>query len=92
VKFEWDGRKAAANLAKHGVNFDEATEVFDDPHVFEGEDERHFDDEARSFGLGHSSKRLLFVIFTERHGDLIRIISARPPTPSERRLYEQRER
>lgn len=92
MKFEWDSPKAAANLVKHGVTFDEATEVFYDPNVLEGEDEEHSYDEARSFGIGHSAKRLLFVIFTERRGDVIRLISARPPTPTERKLYEERER
>ena len=89
MKFEWDNEKARANLEKHGVSFDEATEVFDDPNALAGEDAEHSYDEARFFIIGYSTRRLLFVVFAERHGDVIRIISARPPTPAERKLYEE---
>jgi uncharacterized DUF497 family protein len=60
--------------------------------VLEGDDAEHSSDEARFFIIGYSSSRLLFVVFAERHGDVIRIISARPPTPAERKLYEARQR
>jgi uncharacterized DUF497 family protein len=90
VRFERDDEKAQANVEKHGVTFGEATEVFYDPNVLEGEDDVHSYDEARFFIIGYSSNSLLFVVFAERHGDIIRIISARGPTPTERRLYEER--
>lgn len=90
MRFEWDGKKARANIKKHGVTFGEATEVFDDPNLVEGVDDEHSDREARFFVIGYSTLRMLFVVFAERHGDVIRIISARPPTPAERKAYEER--
>jgi uncharacterized DUF497 family protein len=92
VRFEWDHKKALANLLKHRVSFDEATEVFYDPNVIEALDEEHSDDETRFLIVGYSASRLLTVIFTERRDDVIRIISARSPTPNERRSYEKRRR
>jgi uncharacterized DUF497 family protein len=91
VRFEWDDQKAIANLKKHGVTFGEATEVFYDPNALEGHDPEHSGAEDRFVIIGYSARRLLFVVFAQRHGDVIRIISARPPTPTERRLYEETE-
>ncbi len=91
MRFEWNDEKARANVEKHGVTFGEATEVFYDPNLLEGDNAEHSNDEARFFIIGYSARRLLFVVYVERHGDVIRIISARPPTPAERKLYEQRE-
>ena len=92
MRFEWDDQKAVENLAKHGVSFGEATEVFYDSNALEGADAEHSSDEARFFIIGYSTNRMLFVVFAERRGDLIRIVSARPPTPGERKLYEEQER
>jgi len=92
MRFEWDDEKAVANLKKHSVSFGEATEVFYDPNALEGEDAQHSFDEVRYFIIGYSFQRMLFVVFIERHDDLIRIISARPPTLAERKLYEEKER
>lgn len=92
MRFEWDDEKAQANLEKHQVSFGEAAEVFYDPNILEGEDTEHSNDEYRFFIIGYSSSRLLFVVFAERHDDVIRIISARKPTPTERELYEASER
>ena len=89
MRFEWDDQKAVENLAKHGVSFGEATEVFYDPNAVEVEDAEHAYNESRFVIIGYSTTRLLYVVFAERHGDMIRIISARPPTASERKLYEQ---
>ena len=89
MRFEWDDAKAAANLRKHWVSFEEAAEVFDDPNIVENESAKPSFDEARLVVIGYSSRRLLVVVSTERQGDVIRIISARLPTPSERRLYEE---
>ncbi len=89
MRFEWDDQKAVENLARHGVSFGEATEVFYDPNALEVEDAEHSYDESRFVIIGHSTTRMLYVVFAERHSDMIRIISARPPTPSERKLYEQ---
>ena len=67
MRFEWDDRKAAANLRKHGVSFDEAAEVFDDPYLAENDD-GHSHGEVRFVVIGYSSRRLLLVGFTERGG------------------------
>ena len=89
MRFEWDDQKAVENLAKHGVSFGEATEVFYDPKALEVEDAEHSYDESRFVIIGYSTNRLLYVVFAERHSNVIRIISARPQTASERKLYEQ---
>jgi uncharacterized protein len=88
VRFEWSARKAAANLRKHGVSFDEAASVFFDPLSATGGDPDHSFDETRfvTFGIS-SSGRLLVVAHAERH-NAIRIITARPATRAERKLYE----
>jgi uncharacterized DUF497 family protein len=88
--FEWDGAKANSNLAKHGVSFDEAETVADDPWVIVRLDETHSTSEGRWRALGWSSAgRLLVVIFTERP-DRLRLISARRATRREQREYEER--
>jgi uncharacterized DUF497 family protein len=92
VRFEWDDEKAIGNVEKHGVSFGEATEVFYDSNSLVGDDTEHSGNESRFFILGYSMKRLLFVVFAERYQDVIRIISARKPTATERRLYEEGKR
>jgi len=90
VRLEWDWRKAAANIHKHNVSFDEACTVFDDPLACIFDDEDHSVEEAREIIIGHSIKgRLLVVSFTERDRDVIRIISARRASPREREDYEE---
>ena len=91
MRFEWNDKKALENIKKHGVTFGEATEVFYDPNAVETEDTQHLLDEPRFSIIGYSTRRLLFVVFAERHGDVVRIISARRPTPSERNAYEEQE-
>lgn len=88
-EFEWDPPKAAANLRKHGVSFGEAATVFGDPLAVEPADEFHSVEEQRYLCLGRSYLgRFIVVAYTERPGRL-RIISARPATPRERRDYER---
>lgn len=85
---DWDDRKAAANLRKHGVSFEEACTVFLDPFAATGVDPDHSTGEARWITFGASVVgRLLTVAHCERDG-AIRIINARLATRSERRLYE----
>lgn len=87
--FEWDENKAATNLVKHGVSFDEAKTVFNDPLYVDFYDPKHSDDEHRYIVIGMSAQnRLLLVAYTER-GDAVRLISAREATRVERRAYEQ---
>ena len=83
--FEWDYRKAASNFAKHGVSFDAAREVFQDPFAIEWFDERENYGEER-FVLLSVESRLVVVAFTRR-GQAIRIILARLAEPYERRRY-----
>jgi len=80
LKFEWDSKKAARNLAKHGVSFEEAATVFGDPLGRIAIDPRHSVEEERFALLGRSrEQRLLAVMFVERE-DAIRLISARGDT------------
>ena len=89
LKFEWDPQKAARNLAKHEVTFEEAATVFGDPLGRITSDPRHSLDEERFVLLGFSKQqRLVVVMFVERE-EAIRIISARRAIPRERRDYEQ---
>ena len=89
MRFEWNALKAAGNLRKHGVSFDEAASVFFDPLSATGDDPDHPLAEERfvTFGMS-SSGRLLVVAHTEQN-DAIRIISARQATRAERKLYEE---
>ncbi len=88
MDFEWDDDKAAANVRKHGVSFDEAATVFADTLSVTGYDPDHSDDENRFITMGVSADgRLLIVSHTDR-GDNVRIISARVADRAERRDYE----
>jgi uncharacterized DUF497 family protein len=88
-EFEWEAEKAAENLKKHGVAFDEALTVFADPLANIFADPDHSGDERRELLIGHSARqRLLLVSFTDR-GRRTRIIGARRATARERRDYEQ---
>ena len=87
--FEWDQAKAIANLRKHGVSFDEATEAFGDPLSLTMPDPNHAAREQRFLVLGLSqSGRLLVVSYAER-GVRTRLISARLASRSERQRYEE---
>lgn len=89
LSFEWDESKAALNLKKHRISFEEARTVFGDPVAVIFDDEEHSQDETREIIVGHSDRnRLLLVSFTERSPN-IRIISARRATKSERENYEK---
>ena len=85
VEFEWDKNKGESNVEKHGVTFEEAAEVFFDPFYQMGDATSN--NEQRDFILGYSlSQRLLLVVYIER--GRTRLISARPATRIERKLYE----
>ena len=87
--FEWDPEKAAANLRKHGVSFEEATTVFGDLLAMNMSDPDHSLNEERFVLLGMSHlMRLLVVAYGER-GIRTRLISAREATRKERRQYEE---
>ncbi|HVN37127.1 MAG TPA: BrnT family toxin [Myxococcota bacterium] len=89
MHFEWDPDKARANVAKHGVSFEEAIACFRDPLSLTILDPDHSERENRFVLIGQSStRRLLVVVHTDR-GEAIRLISARRATRRERRAYEQ---
>jgi uncharacterized protein len=86
-KFEWDYQKAASNLKKHGVSFDEAVTVFADGLALTFADTDHSESERRSRTYGMSNKeRLLVVVHTERRNG-VRIISPRKATRYEKNIY-----
>ena len=86
--FEWDDQKAASNLLKHGVSFDEAVSVFGDDRALTFSDTDHSESEDRSRTYGVSNKqRLLVVVHTERRNGM-RIISARKATRYEKGIYK----
>jgi len=87
VNFTWDERKAASNLRKHGVSFEEAATVFADPLALYIEDAV---DPGRALLLGASVRnRLLLVVHAELDDSTIRIIGARRATSHEGRRYEE---
>jgi uncharacterized DUF497 family protein len=89
MHFEWDTAKASANFGKHGVSFDEASTVFADGLSATAHDPDHSRGESRLLTFGMSSAgRILVVSHTDR-GEMVRIISARPATRYERKIYEE---
>jgi len=89
MNFEWEETKAIAKFRKHKVSFEEASTVFEDNLSLTGRDPDHSIGEHRyvTFGLS-AAKRVLVVSHTERSGK-IRIVSARPATRVERKMYEE---
>lgn len=89
MQFEWNESKAARNSTKHGVSFEEAKTVFDDPLYVDFYDPDHSEGEERYLIVGESNQgRLLIVSYTER-GNSVRLISAREVTRTEREAYEE---
>jgi len=86
----WDENKNAINIKKHGVDFNEAATVFNDPNIMILFDERHSEDEERFIALGYSRlTRLLTVCHCYRENDtVIRLITARKADKRERKDYE----
>ena len=94
--FEWDTKKAKANLKKHKVSFEEAKTIFNDPLLITFPDEEHSDAEERFISIGLSvTNKVLLAVHTERQETedllIIRIVSGRKATASERRVYEEGE-
>jgi uncharacterized protein len=92
MRFEWDENKNRENRKKHGVSFEIAMEVFDDPFSLTSQD-RIVEGEERLWTLGRvEDLNILVVVHTvvdERNEEVIRIISARKATPRERAFYEE---
>lgn len=95
--FDWDPQKAASNLIKHGVTFEQATTVFLDSLALTVYDEAHSQQETRWFTVGLDQSGNLLAIAhtyqtTDTHNARIRLISARRATNHERRFYENEPR
>lgn len=86
--FEWDSEKASSNLRKHGVSFEEACTVFDDPLSRTIDDPDHSIEEARFITMGLSNRRNVIVVCHCDRETNIRIFSARSADSGERRHYE----
>ena len=89
MRFEWEPATAAGNLAKHGVSFAEAATVFRDPLSATAPAPDHSLDEERFITFGVSTSGRLLVVAHADRNDTIWIISARPATSGERRIYEE---
>lgn len=87
LRFEWDPRKARSNLETHGVRFETAADVFNDPMRLE-EDDRFSQGEYRAIVVGQADGTVLTVVYSEPEENLIRIISARRATAMERKAYD----
>lgn len=89
MRFEWDENKAAVNLAKHGVSFEEAVNVFGDPLSDTFDDPDHSAEERRFVIIGTSERGRMLIVTHTDDGETVRIISAREPTRGEREFYEE---
>jgi uncharacterized DUF497 family protein len=89
--FEWDARKAAANLRKHGISLVEAASAFADPLSITIPDPDHSGHEERLVLIGQSARQHLVVVVHVERGDTVRLISARPASRRERIVYEEGE-
>lgn len=92
MRLEWDPRSELANQRKHGVSFNEARQVFDDPLHVSMLDRRFTYFEERWITAGRTQYRRLVVVadlyFDDKDEEVVRIISAREATALERRQYE----
>jgi uncharacterized protein len=89
MEFEWNAEKAAANVKKHGVDFNEAAAVFADPLSVTFGDPDHSEDEDRYISIGTTDRGHLVIVSHTDREDRIRIISARKATRGERRAYAE---
>ena len=89
MQFAWDENKAAGNLIKHGVSFEEAATVFGDPLSDTFDDPDHSIEEHRFIIIGVSEQGRILVVAHIDEGDVVRIINAREPTRGERKFYEE---
>lgn len=89
MKFEWDPKKAKLNLRKHKVSFEEAATALSDSMAATGADPDHANTEDRYITFGVSERGRLLVIAHTEENETIRIISARPASEGERKIYEE---
>jgi len=89
MRFVWDPRKDEINLAKHGLSFEESTELFNcGIDYLEIYDEAHSENEDRFIAVGPIRRGVIVVAYTEPEDDVLRLLSARMATKNERRRYE----
>jgi uncharacterized DUF497 family protein len=91
IKFEWDEAKAKSNIKKHGIAFEEAKSVFFDEYAiqfYDDESSQLEDDRFLMLGTSNEANVLLVCHCERQEGEIIRIISARKATKSERKYYE----
>jgi uncharacterized DUF497 family protein len=89
MEFEWDPKKAETNKRKHRVSFQEGATVFGDPLAITYADPDHSEGEGRYITFGLSAQKRLLVVSHAHRGGRTRIISTRPMTRKERKIYEQ---
>jgi uncharacterized DUF497 family protein len=89
MRFAWDEKKAASNLAKHDISFEEATTVFGDPLSYTHPDPDHSVAERRFVIIGLSEQGRILVVAHTDDGQSVRVISAREATYGERKSYEE---
>ena len=87
--YEWDPKKAKANLRKHGVSFEEALTAFADALARIFDDEDHSVEEHREIIVGYSAKERLLVVCFTAQGESVRIFSARKATRGEKKEREE---
>ena len=88
MQFEWDENKNIANIHKHGINFADVVDMFNHPMLSLVDNSQYYEEE-RWIAIGLIQRLIGVVVYTERHGDTIRIISARKATKHEVKRYEQ---
>lgn len=94
MQFEWDEKKNQSNIIKHGIDFDQARRVFQDPNMLTFEDSRFNYGEVREISVGQlllttQQKIIIVVVIHTNREETIRLISARKASKQERRIYEQ---
>jgi uncharacterized DUF497 family protein len=88
MAFEWDEGKRLRNLAKHGLNFEDAPQIFAD-NVFVVDDTRYDYAEQRFIAYGLLARRVVVIAFTLRDDDTVRVISMRKANKREQEVYDQ---
>lgn len=89
MRFEWDRNKNNLNIEKHGLDFEDAKELFVNGTLWRIEDNRIEYKEVRFVGFGYVCHRLMNIVFTKRGSNIIRIISFRKANQREVNFYEQ---
>ncbi|MFQ5779851.1 MAG: BrnT family toxin [Nitrospiria bacterium] len=88
MRFEWDEKKNEINIRKHGVDFADASEMFTAPMLVKPDRRKHYG-ETRYIGLGQIQGRIMVMVYTERKGDVCRIISLRKANRREQKTFEK---